>query len=141
VRGTVTSKCTRGHKKAEQRCSARCRRCYWVLPAPAGPDGKRRRQWSQAFRTRQQAEEALTEELRRRDQGIILNPQRITVRHFTGRWLDYMATLGRDERTLERYRELLEWHALPTIGGLQLKALQPLHLSDLYTPAPHPRPP
>jgi integrase len=27
---------------------------------------------------------------------------------------------------------LLEWHALPTIGGMQLKALQPLHLSDLY---------
>jgi hypothetical protein len=39
-----------------------------------------------------------------------------------------MATLGRDQRTLERYRELLELHALPAIGGLQLKALQPMHL-------------
>jgi integrase len=48
------------------------------------------------------------------------------------RWLDHMAALGGDERTLERYRELLEWHALPTVGGLHLKALQPLHLSDLY---------
>jgi hypothetical protein len=27
-----------------------------------------------------------------------------------------MATLGRDQRTLERYRELLELHALPAIG-------------------------
>ena len=54
------------------------------------------------------------------------------MRQFTDRWLDHMATLGRDERTLERYRELLELHALPTIGGLQVRALQPLHLSDLY---------
>jgi integrase len=132
VRGSVTSKCTCGHRKAQQRCTSRCRRWYWILPAPPGPDGKRRRQWSDGFATKKQAEEALTEELRRRDQGIILNQEKITVREFTQRWLDHMATLGRDERTLERYRELLELHALPTIGGLQLKALQPLHLSDLY---------
>ena len=68
----------------------------------------------------------------RRDQGIILSGEKLTVRQFTDRWLDHMATLGRDERTLERYRELLELHALPTIGGLQVRALQPLHLSDLY---------
>jgi integrase len=47
-------------------------------------------------------------------------------------WLEHMETLGRDDRTLDRYRELLELHALPTIGGLQLKTLQPPHLSDLY---------
>ncbi len=35
-------------------------------------------------------------------------------------------------RTLDRYRELLELHALPTIGGLQLKTLEPPQLSDLY---------
>ena len=54
------------------------------------------------------------------------------MRGFALRWLDDMATLGRDERTLERYRELLELHALPAIGELQLKALQPVHLADLY---------
>jgi integrase len=39
----------------------------------------------------------------------------------------------RDERTIERYRELLELHVLPYLGGLQLKALQTIHLSDLHT--------
>jgi integrase len=48
------------------------------------------------------------------------------------RWLDHMVVLGRDERTLERYRELIELHALPTIGEMQLKALEAIHLSDLY---------
>jgi integrase len=64
--------------------------------------------------------------------GLILSTEKVTVRGFALRWLDYMATLGRDERTLERYRELLELHALPAIGELQLKALQPVHLADLY---------
>jgi integrase len=132
MRGSVTSKCTRGHRKAQQRCTPRCRRWYWILPAPPGPDGKRRRQWSEGYATKAQAEEALTEELRRRDQGIILNQEKITLREFSQRWLDHMVTLGHDERTLERYQELLELHVLPTIGGLQLKQVQPLHLSDLY---------
>src|SRR6266542_4090135 len=47
-------------------------------------------------------------------------------------WLEHMETLGRDDRTLDRYRELLELYALPTVGGMQLKTLQPPHLSDLY---------
>jgi integrase len=48
------------------------------------------------------------------------------------RWLEHMAILGRDERTLDRYRELIELHAIPTIGGMQLKALQPPDLSSLH---------
>jgi integrase len=62
----------------------------------------------------------------------MVSAEKVTVHTFAGRWLDHMATLGRDQRTLERYRELLELHALPAIVGLQLKALQPMHLSDLY---------
>jgi integrase len=116
----------------EGRCSGRCTRWYYVLDAPPHPDGKRRRKWSTGFPTKRAAETALREELGRRDQGLILSTEKVTVRAFADRWLDYMATLGRDERTLERYRELLELHALPTIGGLQLKALQPVQLADLY---------
>jgi integrase len=132
VRGSVTAKCTHGHKRAEGRCSGRCLRWYFVRDAPPGPDGRRRRQWSAGHPTRKAAETALREELHRRDQGIMLSAEKVTMRSFAGRWLDYMAILGRDQRTLERYRELLELHALPTIGGLHLKALQPMHLSDLY---------
>jgi integrase len=122
----------RGHRKAEGRCSGRCTRWYYILDAPPHPDGTRRRKWSTGFPTKRAAETALREELSRRDQGLILSTEKVTVRAFADRWLDYMATLGRDERTLERYRELLELHAMPIIGGLQLKALQPVHLADLY---------
>jgi site-specific recombinase XerD len=62
----------------------------------------------------------------------VLSSEKLTVREFMERWLEHMAVLGRDKRTLERYRELLQLHALPTIGGLQLKALGSVHLSELY---------
>jgi integrase len=110
-------------------------RWYYVLDAPPSPDGKRRRKWSTGFPTKRAADTALREELGRRDQGLILSTEKVTVRGFADRWLEYMTTLGRDERTLERYRELLELHALPAIGGLQLNALQPVHLADLYAAA------
>jgi hypothetical protein len=76
VRGSVTAKCTHGHKRAEGRCSGRCLRWYFVLDAPPGPDGRRRRQWSAGHPTRKAAETALREELHRRDQGIMLSAEK-----------------------------------------------------------------
>jgi len=102
------------------------------LDGPADPAGKRRRQWSSGFTNREQAEAALSEELSRRAQGIILKSGKVTVREFADRWLEHMATLGRDEGTLERYQGMLERHVLPSIGAMPLKELQPTDLSRLY---------
>jgi len=132
MRGSITVKCPKGHKRGDKRCGGRCRRRWYYVLSETLDDGKRRRLWSRSFASENEARAALTAELARRYEGIMLSAEKVTVRSFAGRWLDYMATLGRDERTLERYRELLELHALPTVGGLQLKALQPMHLSDLY---------
>jgi integrase len=133
MRGSVASKCMHRRRKDHTRCSSRCRRWYYVVQAPPGPDGKRRRHWSKGFATKREAEVALTEELRRRDLGVMLSTEKLTVRAFADRWLDHMTALGRDERTIERYRELLDLHVLPYLGGQQLKALQTIHLSDLHT--------
>jgi hypothetical protein len=57
---------------------------------------------------------------------------KITVREFSGRWLSYTETLGRNARTVERYGELLDLHVLPYLGGVQVRKLTALHLSDLY---------
>jgi integrase len=139
VRGSVTSKCTQCHRRVDGRCknaSARtkgCLRWYYVLDAPDRADGNRKRVWSSGYRTEKDASEALTADLARRNQGIIVNPEKVTLAEFAGRWLEHMATLGRDERTLERYEDLLRLHVLPTLGGLQLRQLEPIHLSNLYS--------
>jgi hypothetical protein len=131
-RGSVTAKCLRGHKRDDGLCSSRCRRWYFVLEAPPSEGGSRKRQWSRAYATRRDAEVALREELGRRDQGIILSAEKVTLAGFVDRWLAHMASLGRDGRTVERYGELLRLHVLPTLGALQLRQLTPMDLSDLY---------
>jgi integrase len=130
--GHIAKKCVRRCAKAGRKCSSRCTRYYFVLDAPAGLEGKRKQVWSKGYTTRNAAETALREEQSRRDRGIVLSAEKLTVREFMERWLEHMHLLGRDERTLERYRELIELHALPTIGGLEVKELGPMHLTDLY---------
>jgi integrase len=130
--GHIAKKCVRRCAKAGRNCSSRCTRYYYVLDAPSGLEGKRKQAWSKGYTTRKAAEAALREELGRRDRGVVLCTEKLTVREFMDRWLEHMQILGRDEQTLHGYRRLLELHALPAIGGMQLRALESLHLSDLY---------
>lgn len=96
-----------------------------VLDLGRGPAGKRIRRWHSGYRTKKDAERARVELLSRLDQGAYVDPSKLTVAGYMGRWLDHMATLGRDERTIERYGELLRLHALPDLGGLPLQKLTP----------------
>jgi integrase len=131
MRGSVTSKCMKRHRNADKVCSSRCLRWYYVIDA-RDQQGGRRRQWSTGYPTKKAAQQALTEELQRRQQGIVLEQAKITLREHVDRWLEHLAILGRDERTIERYAELLGLHVLPYLGGTPLRELTPLHLTDLY---------
>jgi integrase len=102
-----------------------------VTEGPRTPDGKRRRVWSTGFPTRKAAEVALRAELSRRDQGIVLEPERLTLAEYLERWLAHVATV-REPSTVHRYGELLRGHVCPTLGGVQLRALTPLHVQQLY---------
>ena len=95
------------------------------------PAGKRRRVWSSSFRTRREAHDALVAELSRRRQGIVLEPERLTLAEYVDRWLAHMRAT-REASTCQRYEELLRFHVLPTLGNRQLKALQPLEVQGLY---------
>ena len=135
MQGGVTPKCTKGHPRdpdgRRRRCSSRCLRYYAFVEAPPAPDGRRRRQSLGGHPTRKAAEQALREELARRDQGITVAPGRTTLSAFAARWLDHVR-MTRDEGTAVEYGRYLHNHVLPVLGGLQLRDLQPLHLSDLY---------
>ena len=135
MQGGVTPKCTKGHPRdadgRRRRCSSRCLRWYAFVEAPPAPDGRRRRQSLGGHPTRKAAEQALREELARRDQGITVAPGRTTLSAFAARWLAHVG-MTRDEGTAVEYGRYLHNHVLPVLGGLQLRELQPLHLSDLY---------
>jgi hypothetical protein len=77
-------------------------------------------------------ERAQVELLARLDRGGYVDPTKVTLAAYLDRWLGHMASIGRDERTVERYGELLRLHVTPHLGGLRLQQLAPMHLSDLY---------
>lgn len=131
AKGTVTAKCRRGHRRAEGRCGSRCLRWYWVLDLGPGPDGRRRRRWSQGFDRKAEAEAALRAELDRRDQNIGVDASKVTVAGFAERWLAHVKAT-RDEGTWAEYTRNLKGHVLPALGGRQLKTLGPADLDGLY---------
>jgi len=103
-----------------------------VLDLGHDANSKRIRKWHSGYRTRKAAEAARVELLGQLQHGAYVDPSTLTLRSYVGRWLDYMTALGRDERTVGRYRELLDDHVLPYLGGLPVQRLSPLHLSDTY---------
>jgi integrase len=130
-RGTVTSKCRRGHRRAEGRCGSRCLRWYYVLNLGPGPDGRRRRHWSASFERKGDAQAALSAELARRNQNIGVDPAKLTVAALAERWLEHVRAT-RDEGTAAEYARNLRGHVLPVLGGRQLKTLGPADLDGLY---------
>jgi integrase len=130
-RGTVTAKCRRGHRRAEGRCGSRCLRWYYVVDMGPGPDGRRRRRWSAGFDRKGDASAALRAELDRLDQGVVVDPGKLTVAALAERWLQHVKTT-RDEGTWTEYARNLRRHVLPALGGRQLKTLSPTDLDGLY---------
>jgi integrase len=71
------------------------------------------------------------------DTGEHVDPNKLTV----GEWIDqWIATGGRgrrrervSERTLERYRDLLNVHVKPVVGPRRLQQLQPQEIDKLYS--------
>jgi hypothetical protein len=71
-------KCPKGHRRGDKRCGGRCgRRWYYVLNETLD-EGKRRRLWSRSFPSENEARAALTAEMARRNQGIMLSAERVS---------------------------------------------------------------
>jgi integrase len=103
-----------------------------VLDLGRGPDGKRVRKWHSGYRTKKLAEAARVELLAQRQHGAYVDPSKLTVAGLFDRVFDYLESIGRDARTVERHRELARLHVVPYLGGMRLQQLAPVHLSELY---------
>ncbi|MGH7642843.1 MAG: tyrosine-type recombinase/integrase [Candidatus Dormibacteria bacterium] len=69
--------------------------------------------------------------LARQPGGVEPRPRRVSLARFADEWLTSVRPALRP-RTWERYRQLLEGHALPFLGRLALTDLRPYHLQQLY---------
>lgn len=103
----------------------------YVLYLGRDNDGRKRQKWVGGFRTRKDAEGALSEALERVRTGTWADPGRQTVREFLEDWLTAVTPSLRSS-TAASYEQTLGGWVIPRIGKLRLSSLTPARLSALY---------
>jgi integrase len=103
----------------------------WVAVAelPRDVNGKRRKRWSSGHKTRKEAEAARVAMLHEIANGIDVAPSRLRLDAYLRRWLE--ATTARvAPRTAEQYQGVVKHRLIPTLGGIELVRLTPLHIEE-----------
>lgn len=95
------------------------------------PTTGRRRNMSQSFRTKGEAESFLSDTMSAINAGTYVAPRRQTVGEFLEEWLGARKDQLRPS-TWASYDRVLRVHVLPHIGKVKLTDLDPGHLSKLY---------
>jgi hypothetical protein len=94
--------------------------------------GKCRQKWHSGFKTKKEAERALTELLGSVQQGSYVEPSKLTLAMFLREeWLPAKEAKLRPT-TYEGYRMNCEVHIIPAVGGYRLQQLQPATLNKFY---------
>lgn len=105
---------------------------YAVVDVGTGDDGQRKQKWHGGFKTRRDAELALTEVIQSLEKQTYISPQRLTLADFVrNEWLPMMETQVKAS-TWDSYRRNLDNHVLPVLGGTPLQQLSAGHLNSLY---------
>lgn len=83
-------------------------------------------------RTRQEVAEKLTKALSEVQQGMFVEPGKLTLGKWLEMWLSEYAKPRLRPTTWESYERNVRCHIKPAIGNIPLKQLQPNHLQKLY---------
>src|ERR1700730_10559351 len=96
--------------------------------------GKRKRRWH-AFRgTKRQAQDECARLITELKSGNALEPNKVTVAQFLGRWLDHIRSQI-TPKSHERYAGIVNQNIIPAIGAVRLNKLKPVQISATYSAA------
>lgn len=94
--------------------------------------GKRRQQWVTVKGTKRDAERRLSELLSQLDSGTFVRPRKITVGEYLQQWLADYVELHCSPKTIESYRQVIDSHLMPELGGIKLVELEARHLQTVF---------
>lgn len=103
-----------------------------VLDAGKDPSTGKRRQHTETFRLKADAERRLAELLQSVNTGAYVKPVRLTMGEFLRQWLDSYADTHTSVRTSREYRRKIEADIIPQLGSVPLTDLRPDHLQGFY---------
>ena len=107
----------------------------WRIKVDAGRDpltGKRDTRYVTVHGTKRDAERKLSEVLHQLDQGLYVEPTKLTVPEYLEHWLENYARTAVSPASFERYADLLRLHVAPYLRAVPLSKLQPLHIQGVY---------
>ena len=107
----------------------------WFLVVDATPAGGRRRQIRRrGFKTKAEANDALTDLLAELRSGEYVEPQKVTVGAYLEAWIDGLATAGRRPSTIASYRRTATAYVQRyPVANVPLQALTAVELDRLYS--------
>jgi integrase len=94
--------------------------------------GKRRYRNETVQGSKKKAEARLTQLLRERDTGTLIEPTRVTVDHYLDDWLQSAARPRLRQSTYDGYELILKLYVRPELGDRPLASIQPLDIQGLY---------
>ena len=91
--------------------------------------GGRQKRYSEVVRgTKRDAERREREIRRSLDTSTFVDPRSITVAEYLERWLADYCEAAVTDRTLHRYRQIVQLHLIPMLGARRLAELTPLDI-------------
>lgn len=121
-------------KAYRERGHVRQRGKTWSVVIPLGVDansGRRKQQWLYGFKTRDDAEKALTKALADLDRGVFIRPARSTVGEWLPHWLESVRRQIRPS-TWASYEVNSRVHVVPALGRVKLQKLTPTTINRFY---------
>jgi integrase len=99
---------------------------------PPDPATGKRRQCSKSYKTKKEAEKALSQWLVEIEQGIAIDTDRLTVAELFDHWLDAFKGTNPKARTVIEYERIIRGRIIPGIGSLPVQQLRPLQIDAFY---------
>jgi integrase len=81
--------------------------------------------------TKEEAKKQLRAILKAADDGQHVAPDKVTFSQWMDQWLDLKAA-NRRRKTVQRYREILQLHVVPTLGGRPVQQIETREINSLY---------
>lgn len=101
------------------------------VESPNSRPGRRKYVYKTA-RNKEDAQKALTEILAKIDANAHIEPSKISVGDWVETWLNDHIAQAVEQKTFERYAELLRLHIVPGLGAEKLQKLSPSRIQDHY---------
>ncbi|MEH7094055.1 tyrosine-type recombinase/integrase [Neobacillus vireti] len=105
---------------------------YYVIELGKDSKGKRKQKKKRGFKTKKEAQAALTKALHELNSGIYIEPSNQKLGEFLEEWLNYKKTKIADS-SYSTYYINLKTHILPEFENMPLANLKPLHIQHFYT--------